>query len=76
LGTEAAGTGAVNRVQSIDFAIAMSSHEEIGFLAQARRCRNLWIVGLALIALMLKLVIAFNTVGTNDVVFFLTLRKF
>jgi uncharacterized membrane protein len=60
----------VNPVQSIDFAIASSSHEEIGFLAQSRRCRNLWIVGFALIGLMLKLVIAFNTFGTNDVVIF------
>jgi hypothetical protein len=60
----------VNPVQSIDFAIARSSHEEIGFLAQSRRCKNLWIVGLALIALVLKLVIAFNSFGTNDVVTF------
>jgi hypothetical protein len=70
LGTEAARTGAVNPVQSIDFAIARSSHEEIGSLAQSRRCKNLWIVGLALIALVLKLVIAFNSFGTNDVVTF------
>jgi hypothetical protein len=70
LGTEAAGTGAVNPVQSIDFAIEKSSHEEIGSLAQSRRRTNLWIVGLALMALMVKLVIAFNTFGTNDVVTF------
>jgi hypothetical protein len=60
----------VNPVQSIDFAIARSSHEEIGFLAQSRRRTNLWIVGFALIGLMLKLVIAFNTFGTNDVAIF------
>jgi hypothetical protein len=60
----------VNPARSIDFAIARSSHEEIESLAQSRRCRNLWIVGLALIALMLKLMIAFNTVGTNDVATF------
>jgi uncharacterized membrane protein len=65
----------VNPVQSIDFDITGSSHEEIGFLAQSRRCRNLWIVGLALIALMLKLVIAFNTVGTNDAVSFYGFAK-
>jgi hypothetical protein len=70
LGTEAAGTGAVNPVHSIDFAITRSSHEEISYLPESRKCRNLWIVGLALIALMLKLVIAFNTVGTGDVVSF------
>ena len=61
---------AVNSAQSIDFAIASSSHEEIGSLAQSRRCRNLWIVGFALIAVVLKLVIAFNSFGTNDVVTF------
>ena len=65
----------MNPVQSIDFAITRSSHEEIGFLAQSRKCRNLCIVGLALIALMLKLVIAFNTVGTNDVVSFYGFAK-
>src|SRR3984893_5105018 len=59
----------------MDFAIASSSPEEIGFLAQSRRCRNLWIVGLALIALVLKLVIAFNTFGTNDVVSFYIFGK-
>ena len=68
MGTEAARTGAVNPVQSIDFAITRSSHEEIGFLAQSRRCRNLWIIGFGLIGLMLKLVIAFNTFGSTDVV--------
>jgi hypothetical protein len=75
LGTEAAGTGAVNPVQSIDFAIARSSHEEIGSLAQSRRRTNLWIVGLALMALMVKLVIAFNTFGTNDAVSFYLFGK-
>src|SRR6266446_479507 len=75
LGTEAAGTGEVNPVQSIDFAIARSSHEEIGCLAQSRRCRNLWIVGCGLIGLMLKLVIAFNTFGSTDAVVFLTFAK-
>jgi hypothetical protein len=65
----------VNPAQSIDFAIATSSHEEIGFLAQSRRCKNLWIVGLALIALMLKLMIAFNSFGTNDVVSFYGFAK-
>jgi hypothetical protein len=65
----------VNPVQSINFAIARSSHEEIDSLPQSRRCRNLWIVGLALIALMLKLVIAFNTVGTNDAVSFYGFAK-
>jgi hypothetical protein len=58
----------VNPVQSIDFAITRPSHEEIRLLAQSRRCRNLWIIGFALIGLMLKLVIAFNTFGTSDVV--------
>jgi hypothetical protein len=75
LGTEAAGTGAVNPVQSIDFAVARSPHEEIGFLAQSRRCRNLWIVGFGLIGLMLKLVIAFNTFGSTDAVVFYTFAK-
>jgi hypothetical protein len=75
MGTEGAGTGAVNPVQSIDFAIARSSHEEFESVVRTRRCRNLWIVGLALIALMLKLVIAFNTVGTNDVVSFYQFGK-
>ena len=75
MGTEAAGTGAVNPVQSIDFAIARSSHEEIGYLAQTRRYRNLWIVGFGLIGLMLKLVIAFNTFGSTDAVVFLTFAK-
>lgn len=75
LGTEAAGTGAVNPVQSIDFAIARPSHEEIGFLAQSRRYRNLWIVGFGLIGLMLKLVIAFNTFGSTDAVVFYTFAK-
>jgi hypothetical protein len=65
----------VNPVQSMDFAIARSSHEEIGFLAQSRRCRNLWIVGFGLIGLMLKLVIAFNTFGSSDAVVFLTFAK-
>jgi hypothetical protein len=65
----------VNPVLSVDLAIASSSPEEIGFLAQSRRCRNLWIVGFGLIALMLKLVIAFNTVGTNDVVSFYGFAK-
>ena len=74
-GTEADGTGAVNPVQSIDFAVPMSSHEQAGFLAQPRRCRNLWIVGFGLIALMVKLVIAFNTFGTNDVVSFYIFGK-
>ena len=60
----------MNPVQSIDFAITRSSHEEIGFLAQSRKRRNLSLVGLALIALMLKLVIAFSSFGTNDVVTF------
>jgi hypothetical protein len=75
MGTEAAGTEAVNPVQSIDFAIARSSREEIGFLAQSRRCRNLWIVGLGLIGLILKLVIAFNTFGSSDVVTFYQFGK-
>jgi hypothetical protein len=75
LGTEAAGTGAVNPAQSIDFAVARSSHEEIGFLAESRRCRNLWIVGFGLIGLMLKLVIAFNTFGSTDTVVFYTFAK-
>jgi hypothetical protein len=75
LGTEAAGTGAVNPVQSIDFAVARSPHEEIGFLAQSRRRRNLWIVGFGLIGLMLKLVIAFNTFGSTDAVVFYTFAK-
>jgi hypothetical protein len=75
LGTEAARTGAVNPVQSIDFAIATSPHEDSGFLAQLRRCRNLWIVGFGLIGLMLKLVIAFNTFGSTDAVVFLTFAK-
>src|SRR3984893_1578332 len=59
----------------MDFAIARSSPEEIDSLAQSRKCRNLWIVGLALIALMLKLMIAFNTVGTNDVATFYCFGK-
>jgi hypothetical protein len=59
----------------MDFAIASSSPEEIGFLAQSRRCRDLWIVGFGLIALMLKLMIAFNTVGTTDVVVFYGFAK-
>jgi len=65
----------VTPVQSIDFAIARSSHEEIDSLAQSRRCKGLWIVGLALIALMLKLMIAFNSFGTNDVVSFYNFAK-
>jgi hypothetical protein len=65
----------VNSVQSIDFAIAGSSHEEISFLAQSRRRTNLWIVGFGLIGLMLKLVIAFNTFGTNDAVSFYQFGK-
>ena len=65
----------MNPVQRIDFAIARSSHEEAGFLAQSRRCRNFWIVGFALMALMVKLVIAFNTFGTNDVVSFYLFGK-
>jgi len=64
----------MNSVQSGDFAIAMSSHEEIGSLAQSRS-RNLWIVALALIALMLKLMIAFNTIGTNDAATFYCFGK-
>jgi hypothetical protein len=75
LGTEGAGTGAVNPVQSIDFAIASSSYEEVGCLAQARRRRNLWIVGLGLMGLILKLVIAYHTVGTNDTVTFYRFAK-
>src|ERR1700686_594826 len=67
--------GAVNPAQSIDFTIARSSHEEADFLAQSRRCRNLWIVGFGLIALMLKLVIAFNTFGTSDVAIFYEFGK-
>ena len=66
----------MNPVQSgIDFAIAKSSYEQIGFLAESRRCRNLWIVGLGLIGLMLKLVIAFNTFGSTDAVVFYTFAK-
>ena len=65
----------MNPVQSIDFAITRSSHEEIGFLAQSRRCRNLWIIGFALIGLTLKLVIAFNTFGSSDVVIFYDFGK-
>jgi hypothetical protein len=75
LGTEAAGTGAVNPVQSIDFAIARSSHEEFDSVAQTRRRTNLWIVGFGLMGLMLKLVIVFNTFGTNDVVTFYQFGK-
>jgi len=69
LGIEAAGTGAVNPAQSRDFAVALSSHEGIGSLPRCRS-RNLWIVGLGLVGLVLKLMIAFNTVGTNDAVTF------
>ncbi|MFZ3375008.1 MAG: glycosyltransferase 87 family protein [Chthoniobacterales bacterium] len=65
----------MNPVQSIDFAVARSSHEEIGFLAQSRRYRNLWIVGFGLMGLMLKLVIAFNTFGSTDAVVFYTFAK-
>ncbi len=60
----------MNSAQSLDFAIERPSKEEIGSLTQSSKCRNLWIVGLALIALILKLLIAFNTFGTNDVVTF------
>ena len=65
----------MNPAESIDFAISTSSQEEIGFLAQSRRCKNLWIVGLALIAFMLKLVVAFNTFGSTDAVVFYTFAK-
>jgi len=60
----------VNPAQSIDFAIEKSSHEEIGSLARSRSYGNLWVIGLALIAFVLKLVIAFNSFGTDDVVTF------
>jgi glycosyl transferase family 87 len=75
LGTQAAGTGAVNPVQSIDFAIARSSREKFNSVARSRRQTNLWIVGFGLIALMLKLVIAFNSFGTSDVVTFYQFGK-
>src|SRR5438105_14153205 len=31
---------------------------------------DVWLIGAALVALILKLAIAYNTIGTNDVVFF------
>lgn len=65
----------MNPVQSIDFVIARPSCEESGSLAQPRRYRNLWIVGFGLIGLMVKLVIAFNTFGTNDVISFYQFGK-
>jgi hypothetical protein len=74
-GIEAAKTGPVNPVQSIDLGVAESSHQEIDFRAQSRRHTDLWIVGFGLVGLMLKLMIAFNTFGTSDVVMFYQFAK-
>lgn len=48
---------------------------EISSVARSRGHGNLWIVGLGLIALMIKLAIAFNTFGSNDAVLFYTFAK-
>jgi hypothetical protein len=65
----------VNSVQTIDSASARSSHAEINVAAKSGGRRNLSIVGFGLIGLMLKLVIAFNTFGSNDAVLFYTFAK-
>ena len=76
-GTEAANLRAVNPVQSIEpGAPAKSLHDEAAFCDQSRRRKkNLWIIGLGSIALLLKLVIAFNTFGSSDAVVFYTFAK-
>jgi hypothetical protein len=65
----------VNSALGINLHFEPSSCEDLAYLTQSRSHRNLGIVGLALIALMLKLVIAFNTVGTNDAVAFYQFGK-
>lgn len=64
----------MNTVQ-IDFARARSVHEESNSFTRSRGRRDLCIVGLGLIALMLKLVIAFNSFGSSDAFIFYTFAK-
>jgi uncharacterized membrane protein len=74
-GIEAARTGTVTPAESIHFVISSCPPQEIGLAAQARKRKTLYIVGLGLIALLLKLIIAFNTFGSTDAVVFYTFAK-
>jgi Gpi18-like mannosyltransferase len=58
----------VTSVQGID-------HAMVSAVATTREHKDLLIIGLALIALLLKLVIAFNTFGSSDAVVFYTFAK-
>jgi Gpi18-like mannosyltransferase len=60
----------VSPAQSTDLSIESFSHEASRAATHAWIRTNLGIVGLALVALALKLMIASNTFGTNDVVTF------
>lgn len=65
----------MNPAQSIEFPIATPAPENIDCLTQYRRHTSLCIVGLGLIGVVLKLVIAFNTFGTSDVLIFYQFAK-
>jgi hypothetical protein len=65
----------VTSVQSIDRAIASSSREKCDVAMKSYDRTTVWILGLGVIALLLKLVIAFNTFGSSDAVVFYTFAK-
>lgn len=59
----------------VDFAGARSLHERTGSLIRSHDRTRRYIVGLGLIGLIVKLVIALNTFGSNDAVLFYTFAK-
>ena len=57
----------MNSPQSIDFGIAGPPSKEASFVVELSRHSGFWIVGCGVIALVLKMVISLNALGTNDV---------
>jgi hypothetical protein len=54
-----------------DIAVGADAQETLGVANfAARRSCSMWILGLALVATCLKLLIAYNTIGTNDAISF------